>query len=139
MPYVKRQWPQPLLRDPSESPAVLPCCSSPALAATTAVGDPWPSFLQDSFRVIVFDNRDSGLSQRAQTPYAIRDMAEDAVGVLGELGIARTHVVGYSMGGAIAQEIAIEFPHIVDRLTLLATYDAGGPKGFRPCSGASPP
>ena len=55
---------------------------------------------------------------------------------LGELGIARTHVVGYSMGGAIAQEIAIEFPHIVDRLTLFATYDAGDPTGVRPCSGA---
>ena len=108
--------------------------SPPVLLISGLGGDhrgwkPLAQFLQDSFRVIVFDNRDSGLSQRAQTPYAIRDMAEDAVGVLGELGIARTHVVGYSMGGAIAQEIAIEFPHIVDRLTLLATYDAGDPRG----------
>ena len=108
--------------------------SPPVLLISGLGGDhrgwkPLAQFLQDSFRVIVIDNRDSGLSQRALTPYAIRDMAEDAVGVLGELGIARTHVVGYSMGGAIAQEIAIEFPHIVDRLTLLATYDAGDPRG----------
>ena len=57
----------------SGSPPVL--LISEPLVATTAAGDHWPSCLQDSFRVIVIDNRDSGLSQRAQTPYAIRDMS----------------------------------------------------------------
>ncbi|MDA0987668.1 MAG: alpha/beta hydrolase [Chloroflexi bacterium] len=81
------------------------------------------------YRVVSFDNRDSGLSQRAAGPYEIRDMTEDAAGLLKELGIARAHVVGYSMGGAIAQELAISFPQLVDRLVLLATYDAADPRG----------
>ncbi|MBF8267050.1 MAG: putative esterase/lipase [Dehalococcoidia bacterium] len=89
---------------------------------------PLSSRLRDSFRVVSFDNRDSGLSQRAEGPYTIRDMAEDVAGLLGELAIARTHVVGLSMGGAIAQELAISFPHLVDRLVLLATFDAGDPR-----------
>ena len=86
-------------------------------------------FLATSFRVIIVDNRDSGLSQRAEAQYAIRDMAEDAVAALKELGVEKSHVVGYSMGGAIAQEIAIEHPAVVDRLALLATYDSGDPRG----------
>ena len=53
------------------------------------------SRLEASFRVISFDNRDSGLSQRAQTPYAIRDMAEDAAGLLRELGVDSANVAGY--------------------------------------------
>ena len=106
----------------------------PVLLITGLSGDhrgwgPLPSLLKDSHRVISFDNRDSGLSQRAGAPYAIRDMAEDAAGLLKELSIARAHVVGYSMGGAIAQELAIGFPQLVDRLVLLATYDVGDPRG----------
>ena len=96
------------------------------------------SRLEASFRVITFDNRDSGLSQRAQTPYAIRDMAEDAVGLLRELGVDSANVAGYSMGGAIAQELAIEFPHgwwVVWRLWPPTTPET---QGVRPCSGALP-
>ena len=106
----------------------------PVLLITGLSGDHrgWgalPSLLGTSYRVVSFDNRDSGLSQRAEAPYAVRDMAEDAAGLLGELGIASAHVVGYSMGGAIAQELAISFPQLVDRLVLLATYDATDPRG----------
>ena len=106
----------------------------PVLLITGLSGDhrgwgPLSSMLKASFRVISFDNRDSGLSQRAGAPYVIRDMAEDANGLLKELAIARAHVVGYSMGGAIAQELAIGFPQLVDRLVLLATYDAADPRG----------
>lgn len=87
------------------------------------------SMLEASYRVVIFDNRDCGLSQRASGPYAIRDMAEDAAGLLRELGIARAHVVGHSMGGAIAQELVLGFPQMVERLVLLATYDAGDARG----------
>ncbi len=89
---------------------------------------PLASMLSD-YRVISFDNRDSGQSQRADASYVIKDMAEDAARLLKELGIAHSHVVGYSMGGAIAQELAISFPQLVDRLVLLATYDATDPRG----------
>ena len=88
-----------------------------------------PSLLGTSYRVISLDNRDSGLSQRVEAPYAIQDMAQDVVGLLEELSIAHAHVLGYSMGGAIAQELAIGFPNLVDRLVLLATYDAADPRG----------
>ena len=87
------------------------------------------SSLAPSFRVIAFDNRDSGQSSRADAPYAILDMARDAAGLLESLGVARAHVVGHSMGGAIAQELAISFPSFVDRLVLLGTYDAPDPRG----------
>ena len=86
------------------------------------------SRLAASYRVITFDNRDVCMSQRVEGQYSIRDMAEDAAALLGELGIGKAHVVGLSMGGAIAQEMAIGFPLLVDRLVLLATFDAGDPR-----------
>jgi pimeloyl-ACP methyl ester carboxylesterase len=109
----------------SDAPPVL---LIPGLSGDHRVWGPLASMLSNC-RVISFDNRDSGQSQRASGPYAIKDMAEDAAGLLKELGIARAHVVGYSMGGAIAQELAISFPQLVDRLVLLATYDAADPRG----------
>ena len=89
-------------------------------------------------RVIRFDNRDVGLStkcdwagmpdaaaamqaallgERVDAPYTLPDMAADAVGLLDALGIAAAHVVGASMGGMIAQTIAIEHPQRVLSLT----------------------
>src|SRR5262245_17489322 len=59
--------------------------------------------LRERFRCISFDNRDIGQSEFVPGGYAIADMARDAVAVLDELGIERAHVVGFSMGGAIAQ------------------------------------
>ena len=99
----------------------------PVLLITGLSGDhrEWgalPSLLGTSYRVISFDNRDSGLSQRADAPYAVQDMALDAVGLVGELGIAHAHVVGYSMGGAIAQELAIGYPDKVKSLLLISTW-----------------
>ncbi|MBI2856448.1 MAG: alpha/beta fold hydrolase [Chloroflexi bacterium] len=87
------------------------------------------SRLRSSYRVITFDNRDVCLSQRVEAPYAIADMATDTAGLLDALGLTKAHVLGLSMGGAIAQELAISFPNLVDRLVLLATYTAGDPRG----------
>ncbi len=105
----------------------------------------WPDafcqlLVERGFRVIRFDNRDAGLSSglvhrgfprvkrligRAllglprQAPYRIADMARDAIGVLDGLGIERAHVLGASMGGMIAQRVAIDFPERVLSLTSL--------------------
>lgn len=77
------------------------------------------------FTLIEFDNRDIGKSARATTPYGTADMARDALAVLDAAGIARAHVVGHSMGGMIAQELALMAPQRVDRLVLSNTIARG--------------
>lgn len=85
--------------------------------------------LAADFRCISFDNRDCGRSDVSGRAYTIADMAADAAGLLDALGIERAHVAGWSMGGAIAQELAIAFPRRVQRLVLIATYTSGDPRG----------
>jgi len=103
------------------------------------------------FRVVRFDNRDIGLSTRfdsagvpdigaaltaalqgkpVDAPYRLSDMAADAFGLLDALGIARAHVVGASMGGAIAQTMAIERPERL--LTLTSIMATTGEPGLPP-------
>jgi pimeloyl-ACP methyl ester carboxylesterase len=82
----------------------------------------WPDafcaeLTERGLHLIRFDNRDVGESSRVKTPYKLTDMAGDAVGLLDALGIERAHVVGASMGGFIAQTIAIEHPRRVRSLT----------------------
>jgi len=77
--------------------------------------------LSQHYRVIVFDNRDSGRSSRASRSYSIADMADDIVGLLDALNIGRTHLLGISMGAMIAQEFAIRHPERLDRLILTGT------------------
>ena len=100
------------------------------------------------FRVIRFDNRDIGKSSKltggkrlgalellklrflkipVAAPYRLHDMAQDAVGLMDALGIASAHLVGASMGGMIAQEVAITFPRRVRSLTSIMST-TGNPK-----------
>ena len=85
--------------------------------------------LARSFRVIAFDNRGIGGSDQPPGPYSTRMMAEDAVAVLDEAGVERAHVVGTSLGGMIAQELALAAPERVDRLVLACTTP-GGPNSY---------
>jgi len=87
------------------------------------------SFFSPHFRCLTFDNRDTGQSGHSPGPYTIRTMADDTVGLMDALAIKQTHVVGLSMGGAIAQELAIHYPARVKRLALVATYTSGDPRG----------
>jgi pimeloyl-ACP methyl ester carboxylesterase len=85
--------------------------------------------LSSSMRCISFDNRDVGRSASVEAAYDVVDMARDAVGLLDALGIEHADVVGQSMGGVIAQEIAIRWPERVRRLVLVSTYTSGDPRG----------
>lgn len=77
--------------------------------------------LAERFRVITFDNRSSGRSGSPGKRYSIREMAGDAIGLLDHLGIEKCHVMGHSMGGYIAQEMAINYPERIAKLILEAT------------------
>lgn len=87
------------------------------------------SRLAESFRCVSYDNRDVGRSSLVESPYDVLDMLDDAVGLLDALAIDRADVVGASMGGVIAQELAIRHPGRVRRLTLVSTYTSGDPRG----------
>ena len=69
------------------------------------------------YRVIRFDNRDTGLSSWPAEPYTIADMARDAIAVLDAAGVAKAHIVGISMGGIIVQRMAIDHPGRVASMT----------------------
>jgi pimeloyl-ACP methyl ester carboxylesterase len=75
----------------------------------------------DRFTVVSFDNRGVGVSDAPPGPYRVRELAEDAVAVLDDAGIERTHVVATSLGGMVGQELALEWPERVDRLVLVCT------------------
>lgn len=81
-----------------------------------------PAFNAAGYQCLVFDNRDVG--QTGDSPlasYAIGRFCEDTVGLLERLGLDSVHLVGYSMGGMIAQEIALAHPRRLRSLTLMCT------------------
>jgi pimeloyl-ACP methyl ester carboxylesterase len=114
----------------------------------------WPpqmieALVDAGYRVIRMDNRDIGLSQhfdslgkpniiwagikyklgcKVRAPYSMEDMAQDALGVLDALGVGRAHVVGVSMGGMIAQRVAIAAPQRV--LSLTSIMSSSGARGL---------
>ena len=76
-------------------------------------------------RVVSFDNRGIGESDKPEGPYTAAEMAGDALQVLDEAGIDRAHVLGASLGGMIAQELAVAAPERVDKLVLCCTTPGG--------------
>lgn len=75
-------------------------------------------------RVLIVDHRGHGLSASGDTRFEVEDDADDIVGVLDELGVGQVDVVGYSMGGTIAQSLARRHPGRVRTLVLMATFAA---------------
>ena len=81
--------------------------------------------LQDRFRVILLDNRGVGRSGVPVRPFDARDMADDVVRVLDHAGVERAHLFGVSLGGMVAQHVAIAHPGRVDHLVLGCTTPGG--------------
>jgi 3-oxoadipate enol-lactonase len=89
-------------------------------------GTAFPGALAKHYRVVRFDNRGVGKSPKAALGYSLSDLAGDAVAVLDAVGADKAHVIGISMGGMIAQLVALEYPQRVGKLVLMSTH-MGGP------------
>ena len=87
--------------------------------------------LRPHFQIVRFSNRGTGLTDKPQTEYSIRMMADDAAGLLAEIGIEKAHVLGISMGGMIAQELVLNHPQAVQGLALGCT-NCGPAHGVQP-------
>src|SRR2546423_2187656 len=92
-------------------------------------GEPFLSALRPDFEVIVYDHRGVGASSRLEGPLTIAQLAADAAGLLDALRIDSAHVLGISMGGMVAQELALAHGELVRTLTLGCTFCGGADSG----------
>lgn len=89
------------------------------------------NMLSSSFKVIALDNRGMGSSERGIVPFSIEQFAKDSAELLEALGIEKAHVLGWSMGSFIAQELALNYPENVMKLILYGS-NCGGAEAVLP-------
>ncbi|HLZ69352.1 MAG TPA: alpha/beta hydrolase [Dehalococcoidia bacterium] len=94
-------------------------------------GEPFLTALGRGFTLFALDHRGTGGSTRGTAPYTIAQLADDAAAALQALGLARAHVLGLSMGGMVAQELALRQPARLAGLVLASTT-CGGPHAVWP-------
>ncbi|MHA1254751.1 MAG: alpha/beta fold hydrolase [Promethearchaeota archaeon] len=94
------------------------------------------SALSEKYKVIIFDNRDAGKTSRSNRPYTMETLADDIKCLMDKLNIDKTHIVGWSMGGAIVQNFVLKYPERVNKVILINTFldlpaDEGGIEALR--------
>jgi len=94
------------------------------------------SALSEKYKVIIFDNRDAGKTSRSNRPYTMEILADDIKCLMDKLNIDKTHIVGWSMGGAIVQNFVLKYPERVNKVILINTFldlpaDEGGIEALR--------
>jgi 3-oxoadipate enol-lactonase len=102
----------------SGSPLILLC----GISADLSVWKFLAAELSPHFRVIMLDNRGVGRTQTPDAPFTVADMAEDVRALMDHLGVESAHVLGWSMGGIIAQTLALTHPQRVKKLVLVGSF-----------------
>ena len=112
---------------PADAPVVV---LSNSLGATRGMWDPQVPALAERYRVVTYDTRGHGESPAPAGPYTIDDLTDDVVAVLDEVGAARAHMAGLSLGGMTGMRLAARNPERVHRLALLCTSAKTDPQPF---------
>jgi 3-oxoadipate enol-lactonase len=107
-----------LVDGPADAPALV---LGPSLGTSTEMWEPNLAALAERFRVVRFDHRGEGLSPSPPGPYEIANLGADTLALLDELGLARVHYAGVSLGAMVGMWIAANAPERIDRLALLCT------------------
>jgi 3-oxoadipate enol-lactonase len=93
--------------------------------------EPIISWFAERYRVLAFDNRGAGRTDKPDIPYTIEMMANDTIGLMDAVGIGRANVLGISLGGRIALALTLAHPERVEKLALVSTSARVLPRGWR--------
>jgi pimeloyl-ACP methyl ester carboxylesterase len=104
--------------------------AGPSLLLMDGLGAGWVWFknlpaLSRRFRVVALDNRGTGGSDKPPGPYSVEVMARETADVIQALGLGRTHLAGLSLGGSVAQEVALSYPDLAGSLVLIGSTPGG--------------
>ena len=112
-----------VLGDPGADPLVLVAgCGQPALAWHVGVA---PRLVDAGYRVVTFDNRGVAPSSSPPAPYAVADLVADTLGLLDHLELSTVRIAGHSMGGWVAETLALEQPDRLRGAALMGSCNVG--------------